>query len=96
MPWLPQLEEDCNQLIVDAESEDDDTLVTIVRASRICLKAAEVGRHLADNPEHSRHVALHIAPLRFTLDRFKATMSLEQAQHSKTSVTTLGFSLTPN
>ncbi|KAF2031503.1 hypothetical protein EK21DRAFT_62946 [Setomelanomma holmii] len=86
MPWLPQLDNDCNRLQADGASESDQILVAIVRASKMCLRAADVGRYLFDDPDSSRHVALHIGHLSSELDQFRSTLSGEQLQHSKTTV----------
>lgn len=85
MPWLPQLEEDCNELTTNAECDGDSVLVSIVRISRICLRALGLYRHLIDDPEQSRHVALHIGPLKSDLDKYRSAISPDQAQHSKYS-----------
>jgi hypothetical protein len=86
MPWSPQLEEDCDKLASDIETEDDEILVITARLSRLALQATEIHRHLYDDPENSGHASLHIEPLKKSLDELKRRLSNKQKQHSKNHV----------
>jgi hypothetical protein len=81
MPWSPQLEEDCVKLAADAETEDDEFLIAMVRVSRVCLQATEVFRHLSESSEKGGHAILHITPLKSMLEELRNTLSDRQKQH---------------
>jgi hypothetical protein len=81
MPWSSQLEEDCTKLAADAETEDDEILIAMVRVSKVSLQATEVFRHLTDGSEAGGHAILHISPLQKTLDELKHAFSDKQKQH---------------
>jgi hypothetical protein len=81
MSWSPTLEQDCEKLALNEGAENDDILVAMVRISRICLQATEAFRLLNDSPESGAHTALHISPLKKSLDECRALLSDRQKQH---------------
>lgn len=82
MQWSPQLEQDCSQLVIEAEAEGDKLLVSMARISKICLQVADVNRHLGDH--NGMDATLHIAPLLCLLDQLSSTFSGELSNHCKT------------
>jgi hypothetical protein len=87
MLWSPQIEEDCDQLLSEGETEGDAILVAMARISRVLIQIAELNRHLYDHPESTRHTSLHIPPLKALLEDVKGMLSDQQRQHSRQSYT---------
>jgi hypothetical protein len=81
MNWSSQLEENCNKLATDSETESDEILVAMVRISRLCHQATDVYRHLLDND--SPHTSIHIEPLRNAFEAVKGQLSVKQKEHGR-------------
>jgi hypothetical protein len=84
MAWSPQLEENCAKLAAEAETEADKVLIAMVRISRICVRATAVQRFLFDESETGRHVTMHIASLKTSLETLSSTLSESEKCHGET------------
>jgi hypothetical protein len=84
MSWSSQLEENCAKLSSDAETEGDHILIAMVRVSRLCVRATEVHRLLYDESDTGRHVTMHVASLKTSLETLRATLSETQRCNGET------------
>jgi hypothetical protein len=83
MPWSSQLEDDCDSLASQSETEGDAILVALAQISRIGMHAVEVNQSIYDKYENNKIATLHIAQFKASLDLLRNTLSVQQTQHSK-------------
>ncbi|KAF1944325.1 hypothetical protein EJ02DRAFT_341179 [Clathrospora elynae] len=81
MAWSTQIEEACDMLSKNIESERDDILVTTARLARIVLSATEISRRALDDPTTAQYAMMAIEPLKLTLSTFKSTLTPGYHQH---------------
>ena len=85
MPWSSQIDEACDKLASDGESEGDMILVSMARLSRIIVSATEIFRRVSDDAAYAKTVVLQIGPLEMALNSLKATFTAEQLGHGNFS-----------
>jgi hypothetical protein len=83
MPWSSQLEDDCDSLASQSETEGDAILIALVQISRIGMHAAEANQSIYDKYENCKLATLYVAQLKSSLYLIRSTLSVQQTQHSK-------------